>query len=145
LSLTNGSFAAPTAADLNKEVESFAVTIAAGAGVAAVVDPAQPEEGVTVFNVSNNVVRATVTFSAGIVAAGGAATRAFLVPAGGTASIDWADSGATDSAQGALGAIDSLSIAPVAIPVAAGVVEASALALATTATAGYVLVNFATA
>jgi hypothetical protein len=145
MSLTNGSFAAPTAADLNKEVESFAVTIVAGAGVAQVVNPAQAEEGVTVFNVSNNVIRATVVFSAGIVAAGGAATRAFLVPAGGTASIDWADSGATDSAQGNIGAIDSLSIVPVTIPVAAGVVEASTLAVAAAATPGYVLVNFATA
>jgi hypothetical protein len=144
MSITNGSFTAPIAPDLTKEAEGFVVAVAAGAGVAAVVNPAQPEQGATVFNVSNNWIRGTITFTAGVVALGAAATRVFVVPPGGTYSFDFADEGATDSATGAIGAIDSISIIAVTPP-ATGVVEASTLAAATAAVAGYVAVNFASA
>lgn len=145
MSLTSGSFSAPTPPDLAKEAEGFTYTILAGAGVAGVVNPAQPQQGFTAFNVSNNAVRGTITFTAGIVAAGGAATRVFLIPAGGTYSADFADEGTTDSVTGAIGAIDSISFVPVSLPVAAGVVEDSTLAVAAAATAGYVAINFASA
>lgn len=145
MSITNGSFSAPVSPDLSKELESQVGTIAAGAGAAMVFNPAQPQQGATVYNVSNNVIRGTVTLTAGTVALGAAATRAFTVPAGGTYSFDLADEGLTDSATGAIGAIDSISIVPVTVPAAAGVAEASTLAVAVAATAGYVVVNFASA
>jgi hypothetical protein len=105
----------------------------------------QPQQGATIYNVSNNVIRGTVVLTAGTVAVGAAATRTFTVPAGGTYSFDLADEGTTDSATGAIGSIDSISIVPVTVPVAAGVVEASVLAVAAAATAGYVVVNWASA
>lgn len=145
MSITNGSFSAPIAPDLAKEAEAFVYTIAAGAGVVGVVNPAQPQQGFTAYNVSNNAVRGTITFTAGIVAAGAAATRVFLIPAGGTYTADFADESLTDSATGAIGAIDSISYVPVTVPAAAGVAEVSTLAVAAAATAGFVVTNFASA
>lgn len=141
MSTTAGSFSAPIAPDLNKEVQSFAVGVAAGAGVAQVVNPSIPVESVTAFNYSNNLLRATVTFTAGINATGTTTSRTFLIPPGATASYDWADEGATDSVVGGLGPIDSLSVQAVA-PVAGAVSESGTLAAATAATAGFVYFNF---
>ncbi len=145
MSLTNGSFSAPTAPDLAKELESQVGVIAAGAGVAMVFNNLQPQQGATIYNVSNNVVRGTVALTAGTVAIGAAATRTFIVPAGGTYSFDLADEGATDSATGAIGSIDSIRIVPVTVPAVAGVTEASVLVVAAAATAGYVAINWASA
>lgn len=145
MSLTSGNFSAPIAPDLAKEVESHIITIVAGAGVAQVSNPAQAQQGFVAFNVSNNLIRGTVTFSAGIVAAGGAATRTFLIPAGGTLAQDYADESVTDSATGAIGAIDSISFVPVTAPVVAGVVESSTLAVAAAATGGYIAVDYMSA
>jgi hypothetical protein len=145
MSITNGSFSAPIVPDLAKELESQVGTIAAGAGVPMVFNNLQPQQGATIYNVSNNVIRGTVVLTAGTVAVGAAATRTFTVPAGGTYSFDLADEGTTDSATGAIGSIDSISIVPVTVPATAGVVEASVLAVAAAATAGYVVVNWASA
>jgi hypothetical protein len=145
MSLTSGSFTAPIAPDLTKEVESHVITIASGAGVAQISNPAQPQQGFTAYNVSNNVIRGTVTFSASIVAAGGAATRTFLIPAGGTLAQDYADESISDSATGSIGAIDSISFVPVTLPAAAGIAEGSTLAVAAAAVAGYVIVDYMSA
>lgn len=144
MALSNGSFVLPGIPDLSKEVESRLVTILAGAGVAQVVNPAVPMEGVTVYNYSGNWIRGVITLSAGIAAVGTAATRAFLVPPQASYSVDFADDGNAGSAVGAIGAIDSISVAPVATPIAAGVVEASTLALSAAAVAGFVAFNFTT-
>ena len=145
MSLTSGNFSAPIAPDLAKEVESHIVTIVAGAGVAQVSNPAQPQQGFVAFNVSNNLIRGTVTFVAGIVAVGGAPTRTFLIPAGGTLAQDYADESTTDSATGAIGAIESISFVPVTAPVVAGVIESSTLAVAAAATGGYIAVDYMSA
>lgn len=148
MSLTSGSFAltpVPVAPDLAKEVESHIITIVAGAGVAQVSNPAQNQQGFLVFNNSTNLIRGTVTFSAGIVAAGGAATRTFLIPANGTLAQDYADESTTDSVAGSIGAIDSISFVPVTAPAAAGVAESSTLAVATAATAGNIIVDYLSA
>ncbi len=145
MSLTSGSFnapIAPVAPDLAKEVESHIITIVAGAGVAQVSNPVQPQQGFVAFNVSNNLIRGTVTFSAGIVAAGGAATRTFLIPANGTLAQDYADESTTDSVAGSIGAIDSISFVPVTAPAAAGIAEGSTLSIATTASAGTIIVDY---
>lgn len=145
MALSSGSFSAPIAPDLGKELESQVGTIAAGAGVPMVFNNLQPQQGATIYNVSGNVIRGTVLLTAGIIALGAAATRAFTIPAGGTYSFDLADEGITDSATGAIGAIDQITIVPVTVPVAAGVVEASTMVVAAAATAGYVVVNWASA
>lgn len=145
MSITNGSFAAPVAPDLSKEVESFIVAVAAGAGAAQIVNPTQPQQGFTAYNVSNNWMRGTIVFTAGVVAVGAAATRTFVIPPGGTASEDFADEGMTDSATGAIGAIDSISFIAVTPPASGTVVESSALVAAAVAVAGHVAVNFASA
>jgi hypothetical protein len=144
MSASNGSFSAPLAPDLAKEVEAFLVRIAAGVGVAAVVNPAQPQSSVTVYNVSNNWLKATWTFTAGITSLGTAATRVSIIPPGGTLSLDAADEGSTDSVAGSIGAFDSVSLVPVDVPVAAGVVEAGTLTAAAAAQAGYVAVDWFT-
>jgi len=73
--MTNGSFSAPLAADLTKEIQSFVAYIPAGAGVAQVVNPSVPVQGVTAYNYTANLVRATVTFTAGITTTGAAAAE----------------------------------------------------------------------
>jgi hypothetical protein len=140
MSTTAGSFAVPVAPDLNKEVQSFVAAIPAGTAVAQVVNPTVPVESVTAYNYTSNLLRATVTFTAGINATGAAATRTFLIPPGAVASYDWADEGATDNAIGALGAIDSLSV--IAVNAGAATAEASTLAANATSVAGLAYFNF---
>jgi hypothetical protein len=142
MSSSNGSFAAPITPDLTKEAEAFLVTIAAGAGVAAVVNPVQPQSAFTAYNVSNNYVKLTYTWTAGIVSLGSAATRVSLIPPGGTWSFDGADEGNSDNAAGSLGLVDSISVVPVDVPAAAGVVEVGTLTAAAAAQAGKVIINF---
>jgi hypothetical protein len=142
MAATSGSFSAPISPDLSKEVVSYIVGIPAGAGVAQPVIPAVKTQAVTVFNTTANLLRVTVVFSAGIVAAGVAATRAFLVPAGATFSADFSDHDG-DNANGAVDAITSLSV----IAVASGAVtaEASTLLASAAAVAGVAVVNFVAA
>jgi hypothetical protein len=145
MSASNGSFAAPITPDLNKEAEAFLVRIAAGAGVLALVNPTQPQSSFTAFNVSNNWIRLGYNWSPGIISLGAASARVSLIPPGGTFSADGADEGATDSAPGAIGFVDSIAVTPVDVPVAAGVTEGSTLTAAAAAQAGYVAINFLTA
>lgn len=140
MSTTAGSFSAPIAPDLTKEVQSFVAAIPAGAAVAQVVNPTVPVESVTAYNYTNNLLRATVTFTAGITATGAAATRTFLIPPGAVASYDWADEGNSDNAQGSLGAIDSLSV--IAVAAGAATAEASTLANNAASVAGLAYFNF---
>jgi hypothetical protein len=139
LSMSSGAFSAPIAADLTKEVVSYVVAIPAGAGVAQVVDPAVPVQALTAYNYSSALVRAVVTFAAGITSTGVAATRTFLVPPGATASLDFADHDG-DNAVGHVNAIESVSF--IAVVPGAATAEASTLAAATAAVAGLVYVNF---
>jgi hypothetical protein len=140
MSMTGGAFSAPISPDLTKEVQSFVVSIPAGAGVAQVVNPNVPVQSMTTYNYTSNLIRGTVTFSAGIISTGVAATRTFLIPPGASASIDFADHDG-DNAVGSIDGIDSVSY----VAVNPGVVtaESSTLVAAAAAVAGSVYVNFA--
>jgi hypothetical protein len=140
MSMTGGAFSAPISPDLTKEVQSFVVAIPAGVGVAQVVNPSVPVQSVTTYNYSSNVVRGTVTFSAGVVSTGIAATRTFLVPPGASASIDFADHDG-DNAIGSVDGIDSISF--IAVTPGVATTEASTLVATATAVAGLLYVNFA--
>lgn len=142
MSMTNGSFSVPLSPDVTKEVGAFVVGIPAGAGVAQVVNPAVPVQGLTAFNYTTNLLRGTVTFSAGVTANGIAATRVFLVPPGASYSLDFSDHDG-DNAIGAIDAIESVSF--IAVAPGAATAEASTLAAATAAVAGVAYVNFASA
>jgi hypothetical protein len=142
MSATSGSFNAPLSPDLSKEVVSYVVGIPAGTGIAQPVVPAVKTQAVTVFNTTANLLRVTVTFSAGIVAAGIAATRTFLVPAGATFSADFSDHDG-DNATGAIDAIASLSV--IAVAPGAVTAEASTLLASTAAVAGLLCVNLISA
>lgn len=142
MSQTNGSMTAIVAADLTKVTEAYVVNVAAGAGAAQVVNPTVPVQSATVYNYTNNLMRGTVTFSAGITGVNAAALRTFLVPAGATYTIDFADHDG-DNAIGAVDAIDSISF--IAVQAGAGVAEASTLIAAVAALAGQVYCNFASA
>ena len=139
MSMTNGSFAAPLSPDLSKAVESFVVGVQAGAGVAAVVNPSVPMQALTAYNYTSNLLRATVTFSAGIVGTNAAPVRTFLIPPGATATLDFADHSG-DNAVGAIDGIDSVSV--IAVIPGAVTAEASTLAAATAAVAGVAYINF---
>jgi hypothetical protein len=60
----------------------------------------------------------------------------------GSYSFDLQDEDAASEAAGAVDGIESISIAPVVLPVVAGVVESSTLVVSAAATAGYVACNF---
>jgi len=142
MSMTNGSFAAPLTPDLTKAVESYVVGIPAGAGVAQVVNPTVPVQGLTAYNYTSNVLRGTVTFSAGVTGVNAAPVRTFLVPPGATYSLDFSDHDG-DNAIGAIDAIDSVSL--IAVAPGAVTAEASTLLAATAAVAGLAYINFASA
>lgn len=138
MAMTNGSFAAPITPDLTKVVESYVVGIPAGAGVAQIVNPTVPVQGLTAYNYTTNVLRGTITLSAGVTGTNAVALRTFLVPPGATYSVDFSDHDG-DNAVGAIDAIDSVSF----IAVAPGDVtaEASTLVAAVAAAAGVAYVN----
>lgn len=140
--MTGGAFSAPISPDLTKEVQSFAVSIPTGVGVAQVVNPNVSVQSLTAYNYSSNLIRGTITFSAGVVTTGAPATRTFLVPPGASASLDFAEHDG-DNATGSVDGIDSVSF----IAVSPGVVttESSTLTPAVNAVAGLVYVNFAAA
>jgi hypothetical protein len=118
------------------------VGIPAGAGVAQVVNPTVPVQGLTAYNYTTNVLRGTVTFSAGVTGTNAAPVRTFLVPPGATYSLDFSDHDG-DNAVGAVDAIDSVSF--IAVAPGAVTAEASTLVAATAAAAGLAYVNFAAA
>lgn len=141
--VTNGSFAAPVTLDNNKEIGSHYVVIPAATNAAQVVNPAPNQQGATIFNMSAFLVRALVTFVAGINAVGAAATRVVLVPPNGTYSFDLSSPDG-DNDPGNIQPIDSISLQVVTAPAATA--EASTLtAPASIASAASLVVNFVTA
>lgn len=136
---TSGTFNAGQTADNDKKIGSHVAVIPA-AGTAQVVNPADNQNAVTVYNLSTvNMVRATVTFVAGIVGDATAAQQTFLVPAGGTFSVDFSNN--AGSVSGLIGAIESVSFVSVAIPAATS--EASTLPALAAAAGAVVVANFA--
>jgi hypothetical protein len=142
MAATSGALTATITPDLTKEVASFVVAIPAGLGIITTVIPAVKTQSVTIFNPTANLIRATFTFSPGIVSAGVAATRAVLVPAGATFSADFSDHDG-DNAVGAIDAITNVSFT--AVNIGSTTAEASTLANATAAIAGMVIANFLSA
>jgi hypothetical protein len=132
-------------ADNAKSQAAAVVTFApAVAGAAVTVTPAAPQESVSVTNKSGDTIRVAINFNTGIVATPAAALRVFLVAAGDAHVVDYADHAGDNSAASTL-PILSVTVTPVALPSAAGVVEASTLPATTAAQqlGGSVLVNFA--
>jgi hypothetical protein len=142
MSISSGYFQALTTPDLIKEQWSSVQTIVAGAGVAQIHNPPAPMQGVTVLNSSQNWVRGITTFAPGLSGVTPAAQRTFLVAPMGSYSFDLQDEDAASEAAGAVDGIGSISIVPVVLPVVAGIVESSTLAVAAAATAGYIACNF---
>jgi hypothetical protein len=142
MAATSGSFNAALSPDLSKEVVSFVVAIPAGGGTITTVTPTVKTQAVTVFNPTPNLIRATVIFSAGVVAAGAAATRTFLVPTGATFSADFSD----HDGDNAIGAVDAIAgISFTAVAPGAATAESSTLTAATAAVAGLIFANFLSA
>jgi hypothetical protein len=142
MSISNGTFSAPVPADNTKEAWSSVVGFAAGAGVAAVINPPNPMSAFTLYNTTSNVLRGTIAFTAGTVSVGGAATQTFLVPASGTLSLDFQDHDG-DNAIGQLMSIDSVTLLPVAV--GAVTAEASTLIANAATIAGVALIDFTAA
>lgn len=139
---TNGSFvnSAAATADLGKEVTAFDVVIPL-ANTAQVVNPGQPFDAFTVYNLSSAYqLRGVITLSAGINSTTPAAERAFVVPPLGTFSLDFSDK-TNDDATGSIGAIDSISFQALKPPAGSGLTSARVApgALASTVVA---LINF---
>lgn len=136
------SLAVTPKADNSKGVGSNVFAIPAGAGVPVVITPAQPQNAVTVINTTANWLRVTFTFTAGILSTAAAGTRVRLVPPG---LIDNVDLGATDgnTASDVILPIASVSIVALVTPTATA--EGSTLAVATAATAGVGVLNWASA
>ena len=143
---TNGSFvnSAAAAADLGKEVTAYDVVIPL-ANTAQVVNPGQPFDAFTVYNLSSAYqLRGVITLSAGInsttPSTTPAAERAFVVPPLGTFSLDFSDK-TNDDATGSIGAIDSISFQALKTPAGSGLTSARVApgALASTVVA---LINF---
>jgi hypothetical protein len=140
--MTSGSFAAPISPDLTKAIESYVVGIPAGAGVAQLVSPTVSVQGLTAYNYTSNLLRGTVTFSAGVTGTNAAGVRTFLVPPGATYSVDFSDHDG-DNAVGSVDAIESVEF--IAVTPGAVTAEASTLTAAVSAVAGVAYVNFSAA
>lgn len=143
MSMTNGALSLPNTqtADLTKEIAAYDVVIPV-ANTAQVANPTEPMDAVVVYNTSTVYrVRGTITFTAAINSLTLAAQRTFVVPAGGTYSIDFADR-TNDDAVGSVGAIDSISFQALNTPTGSGLSSAAAAPAALGAQV-YVQVNFA--
>jgi hypothetical protein len=128
-------------ADNAKGLGSNVAFIPAGAGVAQTITPAVPQNAVSIVNMTANVLRVTVTFSAGIVSGGTPAQRCLLVPPLFTIAEDLS-SNTDGGGAGEITPIASLSVVPLVNPTASA--EGSTIAVATAATAGLVYFNFLT-
>jgi hypothetical protein len=137
-----GSFGFTPVADNSKAVGSNVVQVAAGAGVAQTITPVVPQQGATIINLSNNWLRFTWTFTAGITAGGAAANRVTLIPPNFTQSVDFSDN-AGDNAINSLDVVTSVAVIATLTPTAT--VEAGVLGTATAATAGTVVINWISA
>jgi hypothetical protein len=96
----------------------------------------------TLYNTTSNVLRGTIVFTAGTVSVGAAATQTFLVPGGGTLSLDFQDH-MGDNATGQLMSIDSVTLLPVTV--GAVTAEASTLVANAATIAGVALIDFTAA
>lgn len=131
-------------ADNTKSQSSLVATFAPGVvGTTLTATPASPQESVSVVNKGGDTVRVAVNFNTGIVASPAAALRVFLVAPGDSHVVDYADHDGDNSASAVL-PILSVTVTPVALPTAAGVVEASTLPVTTAAQqqGGTVILNF---
>lgn len=131
--------------DITKALGAHVAVIPA-VGTAAIVNPAEDYNGVSLVNArGSNWVRATVTFKAGITGNTVPAAQVQLIPPGGVVNIDL--SAEMNYVAGVIGAIDSISLVSVALPVAgtAASVEASTLAAMTAAADATIVANFANA
>lgn len=139
MSATAGSIGpVPTSPDNVHALGSHVVQIPA-AGTAQVVNPVEDYDALTVYNLSNLLVRATITFRVGITGNATAAQQTQLIPANSTMSFDLSKN--VNLVAGELGAVDSVSFAPVALPLTTA--EGSALTALTANAAATLVVNFA--
>jgi hypothetical protein len=149
MSTTGGSFNLPqttaaAAANLSKEIESFFTPIPGGAAFTATINPTQPQQGFTVYNVSQNYLKGLVLFVTGITSVTTATERLFLIPPGGTYSLDLGVDAESANAAAALHPIDSIQFQTVVAPQTAGTFSTAQLSLTgiSNTNAGGVVVNF---
>jgi hypothetical protein len=142
MSLTNGMFNSSLIAARIKGLHSASSEIVAGSPYSQtyILGSANPQQGVTVYNVSGNLVRATMVYVAGTVFNGPPPTQAFLIPAGGVFSVDLSDDDTGDYA-----AIAALQFEVVSQPAGPAFQETSTLPAApgSAVQPGYLYVNFA--
>lgn len=137
MSSTSGSIGVLPIADNAHVVGSHYVVIPA-AGTPQVVNPDDDHHAMTAYNLGAVLVRALVTFKSGVTGNAVAAQAVQLIPPNGVMSFDLSSN--TNSVNGELGAIESVTFTPVAVPTVS--TEGSALT-ALTANAGTSLIaNF---
>lgn len=139
--MNSGSFAVALGevTDASFEVGAHIAIIPAATNAVQTINPAGAMQGMVIMNVSASYIRAVVTFAAGAIVAGVAASRAVIVPPNGTYSVTFNHNSA--SAPGIIAPIDSVTVQGVTLP--ATTTEASALvAPATLPAAATVVVNF---
>jgi hypothetical protein len=151
MSVSSGAFVLPqavasAAANLTKELQSYIIPILAATPLTAgLVNPAQPQDSVVVYNVSNNYIRGILAFTPTIIAAGSAPTRVFLVPPGGTFALDFSVGAESANVAANVAAIESVEFAVVTVPTTGPGVETSTLPVAVLGayTPGHIVANFA--
>lgn len=142
MSMTNGTLvaSAAAAADIGKEVTAFDVVIPL-ANTPQVVDPGQPFDAFTVYNLSSVYqLRGLITFVAGVNSTTPVGERAFVVPALGTFSLDFSDQ-TNDDATNSIGAIESISFQALQTPAGSGLTSNRVAPGALTSTV-VALINF---
>lgn len=133
----------PIAADLSKDLQSFAVVIPAASNAAQTVTPTVGMESATVFNTSAFLIRATVAFAAGIAAGVAVANRTFVIPPNSVASVDFSQS-ISDDVSGSVPPIASITFQAINAPTATGA-HGAGVAPASLATAAVLHVNLVSA
>lgn len=137
MSSTSGSIGVLPIADNAHVIGSHYVVIPA-AGTAQVINPAEDYHALTVYNLSAVLVRALVTFKAGVTGNATAAQAVQLVPPNGVMSFDLSSN--TNSVNGEIGSIESVTFTPVAVPATS--TEGSALTALTANAAAMLIANF---
>lgn len=137
MSATSGSIGVLPTAD-NAHVLGAHFVVIPAAGTAQVVNPVEDYHAMTAYNLGSVLVRATITYKAGVVGNATAAQATQLIPPNGVMSFDLSSN--TNAVAGEIGSIESVSFAPVAVPAAS--TEASALTALTANAAANLVVNF---
>ena len=137
MSSTAGSFSSIPSADNAHVLGSHFVVIPA-AGTAQVVNPADDYHAMTAYNLGSVLVRATVTYKAGVTGNATAAQATQLIPPSGVMSFDLRAN--VNAMAGEIGSIESVSFVPVGVP--AATTEGSALTALTANAATNLVVNF---